>query len=38
MTFTEDLQGFEVTWIGAKRIVSDRQRWRYLVTWCFNGN
>jgi len=31
MTFAEDLQGMKVTWMGAVRIASDRQRWRNLV-------
>jgi len=38
VTFTEDLQGFGVTWRGAKRVTSDRQTWRNLVTRCSNDN
>ena len=37
-TFGEDLQGMGVTWREAKRVASDRQRWRNLVAQCSDKN
>ena len=37
-TFKEDLEEMGVSWNGARRIASDRERWRLLVARCSERN